>query len=550
MTDRSWHNQDGADSRDELFMKVSARRDWYAVLFAIGTLIVLVLAYLPIIRAHQGWEDEIYWVSTCLSLLRHKGAAPSVLADFPSPVSPLRFYGPTLFWLGVAVLKVFGFSMRTWRSFTFAGNIAYLASIAVLFYRLRRSWAIAMGAVLFCSLSIGMSFGISLPGRPDAWTLALIVLALALVARQEAEDEPTASMVWRWVGFGALLGVAISTTPRVWPLLALMVALVPLLLVAHHKIRAGTVTVVTLLVMWSAILLPLRMTPWGFVASVRHASVGDAVDVSPLMGGSWGFGHATTQLVYYGALLVILGLVDISRWRQITRFQRWLLVVAVLNMAATVLLTARALNMNTYWGFLLEIAALCAWTEAAAPRVRLRMAWGIGAILCVFMVVLRVARELPSLMHWQQRNPMLVEQMLRANIPPGSVVYGVPGRYFYPALTIGADYRHPVDWSSLGRASTPGRPGLPAPMRDACRATAAFLVWPDGEQSQPLPPLPYATPERIANYSGPPQRRSAVERMVEKVPGGRGEEDQDEFAIYRLRLDSSYCLEAGAAAPR
>jgi hypothetical protein len=219
-------------------------------------------------------------------------------------------------------------------------------------------------------------------------------------------------------------------------------------------------------------------------------------------------------------------------------------------MAATVLLTARALNMNTYWGFLLEIAALCAWTEAAAPRVRLRMAWGIGAILCVFMVVLRVARELPSLMHWQQRNPMLVEQMLRANIPPGSVVYGVPGRYFYPALTIGADYRHPVDWSSLGRASTPGHPGLPAPMRDACRATAAFLVWPDGEQSQPLPPLPYATPERIANYSGPLQRRSVVERMVEKVPGGRGEEDQDEFAIYRLRLDSAYCLEAGAAAPR
>jgi hypothetical protein len=340
----------------------------------------------------------------------------------------------------------------------------------------------------------------------------------------------------------------VSTTPRVWPLLACMVLLL-LLLVARHWMRAMAVTVVTLLVVWSLILLPLRMTPSGSVASVRHASAGDAVDVSPLMGGSWGFGHATTQLVYYGALLVILGLVDISRWSQITRFQRWLLAVSVLNMAAAVLLTARALNMNTYWGFLLEIAALCAWTEAA-PRLRLRMAWGIGVILCVFMVALRVARELPPMMHWQQRNPILVERMLRANIPPGSVVYGIPGRYFYPALTIGADYRHPVDWSSAGRASTPGHPGLPAPMRDACRATAAFLVWPDGEQSRPLPPLPYATPERIANYSGPPQRRSAMERMVEKVPGGRGEEDQDEFAIYRLQLDSSYCREAGVAAAR
>jgi hypothetical protein len=529
-------------------MKVSARRDSYTALFAIATLVVLVLAYIPIIRAHQGWEDEIYWVSTCLSLLRYKGAFPSVLADFPSPANPLRFYGPTLFWLGTGVLKVFGFSMRTWRSFAFAGNIAYLASIGVLFYRLRRSWAIAMGAVLFSSLSIGMSFGISLPGRPDAWTLALVVLALALVAKQAAEDELPAAMMRRWVGFGALLGVAVSTTPRVWPLLACMVLLLPLL-VARHRMLAVAVTAVSSLVVWSVILLPLRMTPWGFVASVRHASAGDAVDVSPLMGGSWGFGHAMTQLVYYGVLLLMLGLVDISRWRQITRFQRWLLAVALLNMAATVLLTARALNMNTYWGFLLEIAALCAWTEAA-PKARLRMAWGIGAILCIFMVALRVARELPPLMHWQQRNPMLVERKLGANIPPGSVVYGVPGRYFYPALTIGADYRHPVDWSSAGRASTPGHPGLPAPMRDACRASAAFLVWPDGKQSQPLPPLLYATPERIAGYSAPPERRSAVERMVEKVPGGRSEEDQDEFAIYRLRLDSSYCREAGGVAAR
>jgi hypothetical protein len=548
MTDRSWHNQDGADSGDEFFMKVSARRDLYTALFAIGTLVVLVLAYIPIIRAHQGWEDEIYWVSTCLSLLRHRGATPSVLADFPSPVSPLRFYGPTLFWLGVAVLKVFGFSMRTWRSFAFAGNIAYLASIGVLFYRLRRSWALAMGAVLFSSLSIGMSFGISLPGRPDSWTLALIVLALALVAKPATEDEPTAAMVRRWVGFGALLGIAVSTTPRSWPLLFFMVGLLPLL-VARHRMRATAVTVISLLVVWSVILLPLRMTPWGFITSVRHASAGDAVDVSPLLGGSWGFSHAMTQLFYYGALLFVLAVVDISRWRQITRFQRWLLAVALLNMTATMLLTSRALNMNTYWGFLLEIAALYAWTEAA-PKVRMRMAWGVGAILCIFMVALRVARELPPLMQWQQRSPMLVERVLRANIPPGSVVYGVPGRYFYPALTIGADYRHPVDWSSAGRASTPGHPGLPAPMRDACRAPAAFLVWPDGTQSQPLPPLPYATPERIASYSGPPERRSTVERIAEKVPGGRSEEDQDEFAIYRLLLDSSYCRETGGVAAR
>ncbi len=54
MTDRSWHNQDGAESGDELFMKVFAWRDLHAALFAMGTLVVLILAYMEIIRAHQG----------------------------------------------------------------------------------------------------------------------------------------------------------------------------------------------------------------------------------------------------------------------------------------------------------------------------------------------------------------------------------------------------------------------------------------------------------------------------------------------------------------
>ena len=45
-------------------MKVFVRCDLYTAFFAIGALIVLILAYVPIIRAHQGWEGEIYWIST------------------------------------------------------------------------------------------------------------------------------------------------------------------------------------------------------------------------------------------------------------------------------------------------------------------------------------------------------------------------------------------------------------------------------------------------------------------------------------------------------
>ena len=472
------------EKQDRRFIKASPRRGAYAALFAAITVAVLLLAYIPIVRVHQSWEDEVYWASTCLSMLRHNGPTPSILADYPSPQSPLYFYGPTLFWLGTLVLKIFGFSMRTWRSFAFAGNVAFLAAVSVLLYRLRGSRAVTMATALVFSLTIGSSFGFSLPGRPDDWTLALITLAIALVV--SAGEEPFKRYAGRWTGFGLLLGIAATTTPRVWPLLLLMILLLPLVISrsrSGRSVRTMVIVVVSAACVSSIILLPLRTSIWGFIAFVRHASRGDAVDVSPLMGGNWGFGHSATQAIYYGALLVILGLVYLPRWRRLEGFQRWLLAVALLNFAANMLLTARALNMSAYWAFLLEIGAWCAITESASSR-RVHIARGIAVLLLAFMVTLRVARELPVLTHWAQRDPRWIEQAMRAEIPPGSLVYGPKAGDFFPSIAICADYRATVDSPSPGRASTPGRPGLPTPMTEACRVPT-YLVWPIAEDAGP-----------------------------------------------------------------
>jgi hypothetical protein len=167
-------------------MKAPARPDVCTALFAAATLLVLFLAYLPIIRAHQGWEDEIFWFSTCLSMIRHQRPVPSVLGDFAGTHSPLGFYGPTLFWAGALVIKIFGATERTWRSFSFAGNLGFLFVVAMLFRRLQRSWCAVAIVVFVFSLSLGGSFGISLPGRLDAWTIALIVLALVIAAGERA----------------------------------------------------------------------------------------------------------------------------------------------------------------------------------------------------------------------------------------------------------------------------------------------------------------------------------------------------------------------------
>jgi uncharacterized membrane protein YdfJ with MMPL/SSD domain len=40
-------------------MKASVWSDRCAVLFAAATVLILVLAYIPLLRARQGWEDEV-----------------------------------------------------------------------------------------------------------------------------------------------------------------------------------------------------------------------------------------------------------------------------------------------------------------------------------------------------------------------------------------------------------------------------------------------------------------------------------------------------------
>lgn len=527
--------------KESLSTEAPTSHRWLIGLLALLLAVVLILMYTVLIRAHQGWEDEVYWVSTCLSILRHHGAVPSILTDFPRPFSPPLLYGPTIFWMAVATMKVFGFSMRTWRSFTFAGEIVYFAAVLVLFYRLRRSWVIGIGGALFSALSLDPTFAILLPGRPDYWTLAMVVAAFTVAA--ETVQSQRAFFV-QWLSFGAWLALASSTTPRVWPLLGLMWATLPLR-IGRDWLRAMALSASAWLLLWSLLLVPLHMTILQFVASVRAASAGDAVDVSPLLGGSWGFSHAHTQVLFFGVMLLGIGIVDFTRWREVARFQRWLIVVAVLHLAALILLVARAFNTTIYWGFVFQLAAIYAWTEAA-PASRLRAARLIGAVLTIFMVLLRIGHELPVFAQWSYRDPRLVIQELGAFIPPGSIVYGPEAKYFYPTLSIGSEYRHPVDRASKGRASTPGRPNLPSPMRDACRAPA-FLIWPTGDSSTPFPPMSHATPQFVTQYQPAKPLPTTVERWFAHLPGGAIEDAPGPFAIYRLQLNTDYCRSLGIA---
>jgi hypothetical protein len=531
--------RDGADRGDERFVKVPVRRGLCTGMFALGTLVVLLLAYIPIVRTHQGWEDEIFWFSTCLSMVRHQAPVPSVLDDFPGTHIPLQFYGPTLFWVGAWVLKIFGATMRSWRSFSFAGEVAFLAAIAVLFRRLRGSWCAGAAAAFIFSLSLSLTFWFSLPGRLDAWTLALIVFAMAIASSAHLNAQATAAAIaLRWLIFGALIGVAASTTPRCWPLLFSLVVVLPLLM-KREKLRRVFLVCTGCLTAMELTLLPLRSTPWSHLAYVRHASSDDPVNIAPLLGGSWGFGHSATQMVYYGVVLVVLGLLYVPGWREQEPFARYLLLAGLLNLTGMVLLVSRAVGTPTFWSFPLEIVALMG-LMAPMRSWNAKTGRALGALLLLYMVTLRIARELPVFTHWKERDPAATESAIAAAIPEGSIVYGPVGEYFYATLRAGSDYRYLIELTTPGLSSIPGELDTPTPMTEACHRPA-YLVWPAGEASEPLPPLRHAAIKSIAEHHARPERTGRIERIVERLPAGRSDTDQEAFAVYRLQPDPQYC---------
>jgi hypothetical protein len=533
--------EDGAASGDDRFVNVSVRRGLWTGMFTVGTLAVLILAYVPIVREHQGWEDEVFWFSTCLSILRHQQPIPSVLDDFPGTHTPLRFYGPTLFWMGALVLKTFGATMRAWRSFTFAGDLAFLAAIAVLFRKVRGSWRAGAGAAFVFALSLNASFWFSLPGRTDAWTLALLVFAMVVASSATAHDATTHDVSpLRWLIFGVFIGLAATTTPRCWPLLFSMVIMLPLLM-KRQKLRSLFLVGAGGLVTAGLILLPLRTTPWGHVSYVRHASSNDPVNVAPLMGGSWGFGHSITQIGYYGIVLVILGLLYLPRWRDQESFARWLLLAGLLNLVGMALLVSRALSTPTFWAFPLEIVAVMGLMLPASSW-NTKTARALGILLLVYMAALRTARELPVFLHWGERNPRDAEVSIAAAVPKGSIVYGPVGKYFYPTLRAGSDYRYLVELTTPGLSSIAGKLDTPTPMTEACHRPS-YLVWPAGQASEPLPRLPHAAMERIADHRADQQMRNRIERIAETLPAGRSDTDTEAFAVYRLQPDPQYCTQ-------
>jgi hypothetical protein len=72
-------------------------------------MIVLVLAiHVAAIGRPASWEDEVFVVSTGLSMARSQTPIMSVMAQYPRTNSPINFYGPVSFITAALDIRAFG----------------------------------------------------------------------------------------------------------------------------------------------------------------------------------------------------------------------------------------------------------------------------------------------------------------------------------------------------------------------------------------------------------------------------------------------------------
>ena len=249
----------------------------------------------------EGWQDEIYWFSTCVSMLRHLPPIPSVLADFPAITEP-----PAL----LRTNTVLGWFVVSQGLRRYAGKLAQLCSCRVSDLP-DQQWPLSSGASVD-RLPMAASRG---PGL-----FALVVQYLRAIEagtarcvghghprlchgarRKTGHDgaEPaTRRMSIPWLIFGGLLGLAATTSPRTWPLVfAMFAADTRSLCSAASSLRGVPVRGSRLrFVTATLILLPIGLNAWTYFQYVHQASSHDAVNISPLLGGSWDFRHSSMQV--------------------------------------------------------------------------------------------------------------------------------------------------------------------------------------------------------------------------------------------------------------
>jgi hypothetical protein len=447
------------------------RWTWISVTIAV---LALLLALVELPRTPLPWYDEILMVSAARSATLDHPAVPSVLDAFPHTMRSDLFYGPVVFWIGSAALKIFGLSIWTWRLLGWFSGVAIVLESAWLVLRLGGSKGYAAMAALLVALSPAMGSALT-SGRGDTITLALELFAVCLLL-------PDFSLI-KSVLAGFLFGAAILSTPRAHPL---ALSFFPVFL-CYAIIRkqtsllrgvclTGAIALVSV-VTWT---LYEGLNPVSWYLMLLRASSGDKTNASPLLGGLWG--HFSLDVP---SLVLPLGLASwLILWTVRRREKRSLGLAGVLftallaNAALYIAITSRALSYQMFWVVPLVPIAV-ALTAIYADDHN----WGRAGLVYVLAAttliagVLRTGKLAEVIASWTARDPQPLMSFVCNQVPQNSKVYGPTGPYYYAVEECGSHYLFAGKWTASGLQSP-----LDAP--DPVFRPGDFLLWP---MDMPLP---------------------------------------------------------------
>ena len=457
----------------------------------------LVAAFVVLEGREPTWEDELTVQSTAWSLAH--GGPPNMSVDgiYPHNISPERFFGPVSFSVGTALMKLFGLKMWPWRMVCFLlGQSLMVLSSAFLLRLAGRSQRIVLAGAGVTAIS--STYCLLLPGRWDPDTFALILAGIALLLY--AVKASPASLAYEACGAGVLFGIAAGSTPRALPPLAAVgCGIVASAFIDAGKrsrfLIAGIVAAVSGVATDAMLLAPMGMSPWSWLQFVRNASRKDPIACPPFLGGWWEPEFSTHKMVIILAVLLLAtGFISAlaQRRRQGSApgdFQGTLSVMALANLAISVLVVSRFLGYAIFWLPLLPAVSFC-WISRDSFRES-RMRYVIASLVCLEVLlptVLETKRVNSEVKLWKNRDPQTLLAEIRKSIPPGSIVFGPVGGYFFPVEQSGSRYLYLEDDITPGLILDDDSSAYRQRALDAAACTApTFAAWPsnDAEISPP-----------------------------------------------------------------
>ncbi len=455
-------------------------------LAGICAVLLVLLMNLVIIERQEPWEDEIFAVSTGWSLARSQGTTLSVLADYPQTGSPVHFYGPVSFEVEAWLIRAFGLSLLAWRLACFLGVLlCVLVSTRLVKLAGGDKWAQLITALI---IALSGSVSITLPGRWDAVTSGLFLSGLLLFLRGVETAGKVDMRRCAWAGVP--IGLALASTPRALTLsLAALIATVGTGLcfarVRRFFLLGSFGMFLTAFSVQTLLLLPWGQTSISWYSYLKRATRGDSINATPLTGqGAWSLDlhhHKIVTFLLFALLINCLFNVTARKFRADPGkrpAKLFLTTFASMNFMLILLVLTNALGQATFWLPPVVCGAMC-WIEWEPHRKRRVKAFALFlTALCLLLLSLEEVEQAAVVaLTWNQRSTVALTDFVRRTIPPGAVVYGPVGGYFYPVELSGGEYLYPYERTTPGLYSKTDE-SIGDKLDERICSHSSYAIWP------------------------------------------------------------------------